>query len=162
MAMEKKKVAHPDLVGGAQTPLHSHPGTGTVILLYSDEVDSSETANSTSETAMKGWTLPANTYSKIIIESEVRDRVEQSANTKCDFTWRIKVGGATVKTFINRIIASSTTGIASGGREVQSLKTVVAGGQTGNTAISLTGQMNLANTSTGILAHSLRVYGVLP
>lgn len=154
-----------DLTDGGQTSLHSHAGgsapSGTVILIYNDEADSSETATSTVETEKKAWTLPANSYSKIIVEAEVRDRVEQDASTKCDFTWRIKVGGVTIKTFVNRIIASSTTSIDSGGREVLSLKTIVAGGQTGNTAISLTGQMNLSNASTGILAHSLRLYGVV-
>ena len=153
------------LTGGGTTDIHSHVGggvpSGTLILLYNDEVDSSETNTSTVEVEKKSWTLPANSYSKIIIESEVRDRVEQDASTKCDFTWRIKVGGVTAKTFINRIIASSTTSIDSGGREVIPVKTIVAGGQTGNTAISLTGQMSLSNANTGILAHSLRVYGVI-
>jgi hypothetical protein len=134
--------------------------SGTAVLLYNDETDSSETTSSTTETEKKSWTLPANSYAKIIIEAEVRDRVEQDANTKCDFTWRIKVGGVTQKTYVNRIIAVSTQSIDSGGKEVLPLKTIVAGGQTSSTAISITGQMSISNAATGILAHSLRVYGV--
>lgn len=153
------------LTGGQSTPLHYHAGggsvSGTLILLYNDEVDSSETNTTTVETEKKSWILPANVYSKIIIESEVRDRVEQDASTKCDFTWRIKVGGVTVKIFINRIIAMNTTGVDSGGRQVIPVKTIVAGGQSGNTAISLTGQMTVSNANTGILVHSLRVYGII-
>lgn len=141
--------------------LSSHVHSGAVILLYSDEADSSETNTSTGETEKKSWTLPANSYSKIIVESEVRCRVEQDASAKCDFTWRVKLGGVTQKTFVQRIIASATTGIDSGGRNVLTVKTSFNGGQTGNTAISLTGQMNLSNAATGILAHSLRVYGVV-
>ena len=144
---------------GQLTP--SQLASGSIILLYNDEVDSAETTNTTNETTMKSWSLPANSYSKIIIEAEARDRIEQSANTKCDFTWRIKVGASTSKTYINRIIASSTTGIVSGGREILPLKVIVAGGQGSATTIAITGQMNLANASTGILAHSLRVYGVI-
>lgn len=131
-----------------------------MVLIYNDEVDSAETASNTGEVEKKAWTIPANSYAKLIIEAEVRCRQEQDASAKCDFTWRIKVGGATAKAFVTRTIGVSTTGVDSGGRYVVALKTIVAGGQVGDTALSLTAQMTISNAATGTLAHSLRVYGV--
>jgi hypothetical protein len=147
-------------IQGIQGP----PGTpiaGMLILLSNDEVDSAETNTTTNETEKKAGTIPINTYSKIILEAEVRSRYEADANGKCDFTWRMKVGGATQKTVVVRIIASSTTGIDSGGRYVLPVKAIIAGGQASPTAVSLTGQMTVSNAACGILAHSLRIYGVV-
>lgn len=134
--------------------------SGTVILLYPDETDSVETTASLVETTLKSWSLPANSYSTIIIEAELRGRVEQDATTRCDFTWRFKEGATTQKTYVWRIIGMATAGADSGGRYTATLKTSFAGGQAAATTLSVTGQMSLSNAATGILAHSFRVYAV--
>jgi len=134
--------------------------SGTVILINADEADSGETVSSTNETTLKTYNLAANSYSKIIVETELRGRVEQDASTRCDFTWRFKVAGATQKTYVWRIIAMNTAGVDSGGRYTATLKTSFAGGQVALTALTVTGQMTVSNAATGILAHSCRVYGV--
>jgi len=135
--------------------------TGLMSLLYSSETDSSEVISSTSESAaLKTYTIPANSYGKIKIEMVVRVRVEQSANTKSDFTWKIKSAGSTVATFVQRIIASSTLGVVSGDRMTDTLSTIIAGGQSIDTALTVTVQNSLNNASTGALVHSFRVYGI--
>jgi hypothetical protein len=135
---------------------------GIINLIYNDDTDSAEHNTSTSEsTARKTYTLAANTYSKIIIEFIVRARVEQSANTKADFTWRIKSAGTTVRTFVQRIIASATTGILSGDRLTETFSYIMAGGQVANTDITITVQNSLNNASTGALVHAVRIYGVM-
>ena len=134
---------------------------GIINLIYNDETDSAEHTTSTSEsTARKTYTLAANTYSKIIIEFIVRARVEQSANTKADFTWRIKSAGTTVRTFVQRIIASST-GAMSGDRLTETFSYIMNGGQVANTDITITVQNSLNNALTGGLVHAMRIYGVM-
>lgn len=135
--------------------------SGVKFLLSSDETDSSEYNTSTAESsALKTYNLAANSYSYILIEAIVQARVEQDAATKADFTWRIKSGGTTQKTFVQRIIAQSTAGIDSGGRYVETISTIIAGGQGSTTALTITVQPNLNNAATGGLVQAFRVYGV--
>lgn len=135
---------------------------GLLVLLHSDETDSSEHATSTAESAaLKTYTLPPNGYSKIIVEAICRSRVEQDASTRCDFTWRIKSAGSTVKTFVIRIIGLATAGADSGDRSTDTLSTVITGGQTANTDLTITCQPSLSNAATGGLVHAFRVYAVV-
>jgi hypothetical protein len=147
---------------GAETPLGGGSGgTSNLILLYSNESDTSETTTSTAETAaLRSYTLPANSYDYILIEATVRNRVEQDQSARCDFTWRIKEAGSTVYTAIERVIALSTSGVNSGGRNETRVSTIIAGGQGADTALTVTGQMSLSNAATGIMVRSFRVWGI--
>lgn len=133
-----------------------------IMLIYNDETDSSEVVSSTAESAaLKSFdTLTASTYSKLIIEVIVQSRVEQSANTKCDFTYRLKKDGTTVQTWVDRIIASSTTGIVSGGRNTATFSFVIDGPFPSGDVYTVTSQNSLSNANTGSKIRAFRVYAV--
>lgn len=135
--------------------------TGLMTLIHSDETDSSELVSSTAESsALKSFTLPANDFGKIKIEAVIRVRQEHDASTKSNFTWRIKVGGATASTFIQRTIGASTTGVDSGGRYTDTISFIVDGGQTADTELAVTAQNSVSNAAVGSLVHAFRVYGI--
>lgn len=146
-----------DLTGG--------PGATTIsgvqTLLHMDATATSEIVNDVTESAArKTFTLPANDYDDIIVEYGVQQRVEQDATTRCDFTWRIKVGGTTERTYIERVIAMNTAGADSGNRSQSVLMHRFAGGQGSPTAITITSQHSLSNPATGSTVQWMRVYGV--
>ena len=136
------------------------PVPRALIFIDSKETDSAELLASTSETTIQTITLPANSYEKILIEFGYQSRFEASTNSKCDYTWRVKVDTTTVKTFYNRIIASSTSGIASGDRISGQYSVIYQGGNTSSVTISITGQMTVSNSACGMLVHYLRIYGI--
>ena len=133
---------------------------GTIVLLYADETDSSETTNSTAETTLKSWDLPSNSYSKIIVECEVRSKNEYDSDTKYNVTWKIYEGGTVRKSYTHKQTQDSESGHDGGDTHLFSLKTSFPGGQTATTTLKVTGTMSVANSGHGILAHSFRVYGV--
>lgn len=135
-----------------------------VTLLYNDDTDSFEVVSSTSESAaLKTFdSNGAMVYSKLIVEIVVQSRVEQSANTKADFTYRLKRGGTTIQTWVDRIIASSTTGIVSGGRNTTTFSYVVEGDFPAQTVLTITAQNSLSNASTGSKIKAFRIYGIMP
>jgi hypothetical protein len=146
-----------DLTGG--------PGATTIsgvqTLLHMDATATSEIVSDVTESAArKTFTLPANDYDDIIVEFGVQQRVEQDATTRCDFTWRIKVGGTTERTYIERVIAMNTAGADSGNRSQSVLMHRFAGGQGSPTAITITSQHSLSNPDTGSTVQWMRVYGV--
>jgi len=129
-----------------------------VFLLYTDEEPSPETTNTTSTTTLKSWTLPANNYDAIIIESEVGGR-NIAKEKNCNFTWRIKLGTYSSKTMVTQIKTDSSN-VWVNISAIYPLKAVFPGGQSSNTNILITGEMSTADTNIGIMAYSLRVYGV--
>ncbi|HAX95606.1 MAG TPA: hypothetical protein DCY35_03670 [Prolixibacteraceae bacterium] len=132
-----------------------------VTLLYSDETESSEHASSTDESAaLKTYSLAANDYDYIKAEVITQSRVEQDASTKSDFTYRLKLAGSTIKTWIERVIAINTNGVDSGGRYVTTKSYMFAGGQVGINNITITAQNSLSNADTGSKIIAIRVYGV--
>lgn len=134
---------------------------GLVSLISVDDTDSSEHNTSTAESsALKTYNLAANDYDYIKIEAIVQTRLEQDVASRSDFTWRIKSGGTTQQTFVQRIIAQSTAGIDSGGRYVDTLSVVIAGGQGSTTALTITVQPSVSNAAIGGLVKAFRVYGV--
>lgn len=132
-----------------------------ISLLYNDETDSSEVVSTTAESAaLKTFSLVSNPFSKVIVEIIVQSRVEQSANTKCNFTFRIKFGGVTQQTFVDRIIALSTTGVVSGGRNTATFSCVINGEFPSTQDITVTSQNSLSHASTGSKIRAFRVYAV--
>lgn len=136
---------------------------GVMQLVYNDEADSTEHASSTAESAaLKSYSLAANDFDYIKIEAVVQSRLEQDAQTRADFTWRLKSAGATVTggTFTQRLIADPTAGTDSGERMVTTISAIIAGGQAVSTALSITAQMTVSNAATGAVVKKFRVYGV--
>jgi hypothetical protein len=131
-----------------------------LIFIDSKETDSSELTSSTTETTLQTITLPPNSFDKILIEFGYQARFEASVNSRCDYTWRVKVGTTTVKTFYNRIIASATTGIASGNRISGQYSAIYQGGNNSPLTVSITGQMSVSDPSCGMRVHYLRIFGI--
>lgn len=145
---------------------HTHAGgsapAGTIILLSNDETDSTEHNNSVNESnAFRTVNLLPNSYNQIKVEAIVRARNDADLAADPVYTFRLKVAGNTVKTFAFTNCGTTTTGIDGGDTHVGTISTIVAGGQVGNTAITITGQCTDANVNMGTLVHAFRVYGIL-
>lgn len=136
-------------------------GSGLVVLLHNDEADSSEHASSAAESAaLKTYTLPANSYAKVLVEFIVRSRNDADLAADPTYTWRIKFGGATARTFVDTAIGVTTTGVDGGDTHVSTIS-FVATTWTAGGDITITVQCSDSNAAMGGLVHAVRVYGVL-
>lgn len=161
VSIEANKILGSNAAGNGYEFKESAAVAQIISLLYNDETDSSEVVSTTAESAaLKTFSLVSNPFSKVIVEIIVQSRVEQSANTKCDFTYRIKYGGVTQQTFVDRIIALSTTGVVSGGRNTATFSCVINGEFPSTQDITVTSQNSLSNASTGSNIRAFRVYAV--
>lgn len=162
VSIEANKILGSNAAGDGYEFKESIALAQVIMLLYNEETDSNEVISSTNESAaLKSFeTNTALTYSKLIFEIIVQSRVEQSANTKCDFTYRLKKDGATLQTWVNRIIASSTSGIVSGGRNTTSFSYILDGPFPSGNLFTVTAQNSLSNANTGSKIRAFRVYAV--
>ena len=133
-------------ITGAKAIITNMP-SGTVISLYRDEVEDTGTTNTT----VKTYTLPSNTYSRIIIESECGFRGNVNVNSNA--TFNIVVGGVTKRTHTDE-------GDATGGGDQQEK------GRTLKYSEAITTGATIEITTTAVAngtwsVDSLRVYGVL-
>lgn len=123
-----------------------NPVSGTIVLIYTDE---NETTGTTATTA-KTYTLAANTYSKIMIEAEIE--FINTANLNGNANFNIVVGGVTKRTLT---LSGDATGT---GDQFQSGGTCkYSEAITGGAVIDIT-TTTVANASWVVF--SLRVYGV--
>lgn len=123
-------------------------GTGIVKLLSADETDVTGTGNNATA---KSYTLPANVFSKILVESEVA--LEGVANADNEVTFEIKFG-ATSKESLS--LRQSATGSGDYTKLAGVVKYSEAWAGGGNVTIAVT-----VVTGTGTWkVKSLRVYGV--
>jgi len=123
-----------------------NPVSGTIVLIYTDET---ETTGTTATTA-KTYTLAANTYSKIMIEAEIE--FINTANLNGNANFNIVVGGVTKRTLT---LSGDATGT---GDQFQSGGTCkYSEAITGGAVIDVT-TTTVANASWVVF--SLRVYGV--
>lgn len=122
--------------------------TGTVILLSASENIVSGTANNAS---VKTYTLAANTYSSILIETEVGFR--SNANANGIVTFNIVVGGVTKRTHNIEFDATGTGDQFESGRSLKYSEAITAGA---TITITTTG---VANGTWEV--DSLRVYGIV-
>ena len=124
---------------------------GTIVLINADETDASDATGSTAEITLKSFSLPANTYSRIIVESEIEMQFPTVANMS--MTFRLKYGATIVE---SKILdgPSVTTG--------PDVHAVIKGSQaqTAAVTITVTVQRGIASGVTA-RAYSLRVYGVI-
>lgn len=133
-------------VTGAKATITNMP-SGTVILIYHDETEST----GTNDTTVKTYTLAANTYSRIIIETEVG--FENTAATDGIVTFNLVVGGVTKRT---HQIEGDNTGAGDQqdkGRVLKYSEAITAGAVIDITTTAI------ANGTWKV--DSLRVYGVI-
>lgn len=130
-------------------------------LLHSNETPVTEIVSSTAESsALRSYTLAANDYNHYIVEVGVRNRLEQDETTRCDYTWRLKEDGTTVRTETARIIGMNTSGADSGNRETTVYSWLRPAGGGTPVTLTVTSQMSLSNASTGAQLLWFRVWGV--
>jgi hypothetical protein len=132
-------------VTGAKAIITNMP-SGTVISLYRDEVEDT----GTTATTVKTYTLPSNTYSRIIIESECGFRGFANANS--NVTFNIVVGGVTKRTHTDEGDATGATDQQEKGRTLKYSEAI-----TGGATIEITTTTVLNGTWE---VDALRVYGV--
>ena len=135
--------------------------TGVRVLLYSAESDTAETNTTTNETTKYTQSLPANSYSYILIEAGTQSRYERDVSSKANFTWRIKYNAVTQKTFNEKIIALAAAGCDTGGKYNGYISTIMAGGQAGAADITITGQASVSNANVGFLLKYVRIWGII-
>jgi hypothetical protein len=136
------------------------PQSGT-ILIVNNETDSAERVSSTAENIIQTITIPVSMYSKLLIEAIVQERYEVDASNKCNYTWNIKVGGVTQKTFSTRNIALATSFVDSGSRLTHLIDTIIDGPINSPIDITITCTMSINNANCGILVKSIRVWGII-
>ena len=151
----KPRVHGNEHINGQEDPI-----PGALIFIGSQESDSAEQVSSVAENTLATLSLPANSYDKILIEAEIRERYEVDASNKTNNTFKIKETGVTKKTFSSRIIALATASADSGNRHTFRISTIIAGGQTSTASITLTGQMSINNANCGLLIYSFRLWGI--
>lgn len=135
--------------------------TGMKFLIYNDETAGTEHNTSTAESAaLKTYSLAANSYDKIMIEAIITARIDPDANNKDDFTFRIKEAGVTVATFEPRVIGVAASGADGGGRYVETVSTIIDGGQGVSTDLTITVQISVSNANIGANVLAFRVWGI--
>ena len=135
---------------------------GTVILINANETDSGETSTgtTTSEITLMTYNLSSNSYTTIIVETEVEAAITTQGDEGVDFQWKFNESTTNRKTLVWRVIARNSASAFE--RRVATLKTSFPGGQVSTTTLKLTGQITYSTTATSTFkAHSFRVYGVV-
>lgn len=142
-----KTINSNSILGSGNLTITASPPSGTTILIYTDE---SNSAGGTSFT-VKTYTLAANTYSRIIIESECEFFSGANLFSTCDFA--IYIGG-TVKRIIENVNSATGSGdYVRSGIAIKYSEAITAGA-----VIDLRSQ-NVSNATFNVC--SLRVYGVI-
>ena len=123
--------------------------TGSILLLSGNETDVSTTVSNT-DTIVRTYSLGANNYSSIIIESEIEISYGL-LSTPQDILLKIKDGGSTKETFTTHSL---------GQVGISSITAKVSFAQTNASTITITQSGAGTDANTNILIHSLRVYAV--
>jgi hypothetical protein len=134
--------------GSNITNVSSSPLSGTIVLIDTDETETTGTGNNG---AIKTYTLGSNTYSRIMIESECGFR--SNANTNGIVTFNIEINNVVVR---NALIEFDATGAGdqhAAGYTLKYSQPLTAGG---TIDISTT---SVANGTWTV--ESLRIYGVI-
>ena len=152
---KRPRVHGSDHINGGEDPI-----PGALIFIDSNEVSGAEQVSSTGENTLQTISLPANSYDKIFIEACIRSRYEVDAANKTDNTFKIKIDGLLKATFTERIIALSTSGTDSGGRNTTHISTVATGGQVTAVNVTITGQMTINNANCGLMVYYVRLWGI--
>lgn len=124
--------------------------SGTLILLSANETDQTVTILN-SDTVVRTYSLANNTYSRIIVESEVEVSFGVLSISQ-DILIKIKNGGSTEETF-------TTHSLAQVGTSAVPIKASFV--QTGSATITITQSGITTDVNTNVLVHSIRIYGVI-
>lgn len=135
---------------------------GTMFLINANETSSAliTSSTTTAETRLMTYPLPANSYTTIILESEVDARENAQTAGSVNVSWRFNQSTTNLETFFWRLNNINTAGQQQ--EWSATLKISFPGGQGATTNLNLTGQI-IANSgfSTTFFARSFRVYGVI-
>lgn len=133
--------------GSGLTNVSAVVPAGTTMLISTDEVETTGTINNAS---IKSFTVPVNTYSRIMVESEVG--FQSVANTSGTATFNLDYGGVVKRTVLIRFDATGAGDTHSAGYTLKYSEAFTGGGLV---KITTTG---VANGTWAI--ESFRVYGV--
>jgi hypothetical protein len=134
------------LLGPGDLTLSATPPAGTMVLIYTDEV---QTTGNTATTA-KTYTLASNTYSRIMVEAEVE--FINNANLNGNASFNIIINTVTKRTLVLSGDATGTGDQFQSGGTAKYSEPLTGGG-----TISIT-TTSVANASWKVFA--LRVYGI--
>jgi hypothetical protein len=142
-----KTINSNSILGSGNLTVTASPPSGSTVLLYADETN----AGGGTAFTVKTYTLAANTYSRIIVESECEFFSGTNLLSTCDFA--VYIGG-TVKRIIENVNSATGAGdYIRSGIAIKYSEAVTAGA-----VIDLRSQ-NVSNATFNVC--SLRVYGVI-
>lgn len=142
-----KTINGSSVLGSGNLTVTASAASGTNILILADESDVSGSTNST----VKTYVLAANTYSRIIIESECEFQSGANVLSTCDFA--IYVNGTQKRVVENLNSATGAGDFVRSGIAIKYSEAITAGA-----TITLRTQ-NVSNASWNVC--SLRVYGII-
>lgn len=134
-----------------------------LVLLYTDETNSTEVNTSNTDTMLKNWNINVvpSSYRYFILESEVMANQGLNANTLVSFNWNFMEGANLKKTIAWRTYGISYANVNMGIKYATTIKTIVPATSTPpNANFMINGQMNNKNAGATMMALSFRVYGV--
>lgn len=123
--------------------------TGSILLISANETDQTVTVLD-SDTIVRSYSLANNTYSRIIVESEVEVSFGVLSIPQ-DILIKIKDGGSTQETVTAHALAQIGT---------SAVPIKVSFVQTGSSTITITQSGITSDANTNVLVHSIRIYGV--
>lgn len=142
-----KTINSNSILGSGNLTVTASPPSGTTVLIYADETNS---AGGTAFT-VKTYTLAANTYSRIIIESECEIFTNVNLNASVNFA--IYVGGTAKRIIENYYAATGAGDFVRSGICAKYSEAITAG------AVIELRTESVVNTTFNVC--SLRVYGVI-
>jgi hypothetical protein len=139
--------------------------TGAVILLYSNQTDSTDLNTSTTQTALRNWNtgIVNTTYSYYMIEATVVTNIWNNSNRNCLFNINFREGaGNVIKSFQWRTLSWTLAGVRNNGTNFTgTLKAMVASTAVPNNAnFYINGQMSISHANYRIMVRSFKVYGI--
>lgn len=142
-----KTINGSSVLGSGNLTVSSSPLSGTVVLINADEVNQ----NGGTAFTVKTYTLAANTYSRIIIESECELQTNQNLNATVNFA--IYVGGVVKRIIENNYSATGSGDFVRSGIAIKYSEAITAGA-----VIDLRTE-SVTNCTFNV--NSLRIYGVI-
>jgi len=142
-----KTINGSSVLGSGNLTVSASPLSGTVVLINADEVNQ----NGGTAFTVKTYTLAANTYSRIIIESECELQTTANANATVNFA--IYIGGVVKRIIENNYSATGSGDFVRSGIAIKYSEAITAGA-----VIDLRTE-SVTNCTFNV--NSLRIYGVI-
>jgi len=142
-----KTINGSSVLGSGNLTVSASPLSGTVVLINADEVNQ----NGGTAFTVKTYTLAANSYSRIIIESECELQTTANANATVNFA--IYIGGVVKRIIENNYSATGSGDFVRSGISIKYSEAITAGA-----VIDLRTE-SVTNCTFNV--NSLRIYGVI-